>query len=181
MNNKLFISHSSQDDAFVRDLREALADHGRGVWIDSRELRGGDPLWTEIKKAIAEASAYAVVVSPNALQSKWVGKELRHALKVQKKRGKDNFPLIPLLVNGTKLGVLEELELQQSLGDLKQNVQMSSREPVGGQMLWPDIQKTVAGASFYALVDFTDAWEAKRGSTKLLRDAGHSSTLEKAH
>ena len=37
---KLFISHSSQDDAFVRDLRAMLADHGQDVWIDSRELRG---------------------------------------------------------------------------------------------------------------------------------------------
>jgi hypothetical protein len=27
---------------------------------------------------------------------------------VQKKRGKDQFPVIPLSLNGTKLGVLEE-------------------------------------------------------------------------
>jgi TIR domain len=65
---KLFISHSSQDDAFVRDLRAALVDHGQAGWIDSRELRGGDPLWAEIQQAIEAASAYAVVVSPDALQ-----------------------------------------------------------------------------------------------------------------
>ena len=105
---KLFISHSSQDDAFVGDLRAALADHGRDGWIDSRELRGGDPLWSEIQKAIEAASAYAVVVSTDALQSKWVGKELRHALAVREERGKDKFPVIPLSLNGTKLGVLEE-------------------------------------------------------------------------
>ena len=106
--SKLFISHSSQDDAFVRELQQALGDLGQDVWIDSRELRGGDPLWPEIQKAIEEASAYAVVVSPDALQSKWVGKELRHALDVQKQRGKDKFPVIPLSLDGTKLGVLEE-------------------------------------------------------------------------
>ncbi len=105
---QLFISHSSQDDAFVRDLRAALADHGQEGWIDSRELRGGDPLWLEIKKAIDEATAYAVVVSTDALQSKWVGKELRHALLVQEQRGKDKYPVIPLSLNGTQLGVLEE-------------------------------------------------------------------------
>ena len=106
--NKLFISHSSEDDDFVRELRAALADHGQAGWIDSRELRGGDPLLLEIKKAIDAASAYAVVVSTDALQSKWVGKELRHALLVQEQRGKDPFPVIPLSLNGTKLGVLEE-------------------------------------------------------------------------
>jgi tetratricopeptide (TPR) repeat protein len=106
--NKLFISHSSQDDGFVHELREALANHGHDGWIDSRELRGGDSLWTEIQKAIEEATAYAVVVSPDGLQSKWVGKELRHALSVRDQRGKDKFPVIPLSLNGTKLGVLEE-------------------------------------------------------------------------
>jgi len=106
--NTLFISHSSQDDAFVRDLRAALADQGQEGWIDSRELRGGDPLWPEIQTAIEGASAYAVVVSPEALQSRWVGKELRHALTVREERGKNKFPVIPLSLNSTKLGVLEE-------------------------------------------------------------------------
>ena len=106
--SKLFISHSSQDDGFVRALRAALELHGQGGWIDSRELHGGDPLWTEIKKAIDDASAYAIVVSTDSLQSKWVAKELRHALLVQEQRGKERFPVIPLSLDGTKLGVLEE-------------------------------------------------------------------------
>src|SRR5271165_6156661 len=106
---RLFISHSSHDDGFVRGIQQAFGNFKQDVWIDSRELRGGDPLWQDIKKGIEEASAYAVLVSTDALQSKWVGKELRHALKVQKQRGKDKFPVIPLSLNGTKLGVLEEL------------------------------------------------------------------------
>lgn len=105
---KLFISHSSKDDGFVRELRQTLGNLGQDVWIDSRELRGGDPLWSAIETAIEEASAYAVVVSTDALQSNWVGKELRRAIKVQKKRGRKEFPVIPLSLNGTRLGVLEE-------------------------------------------------------------------------
>jgi len=105
---KLFISHSSHDNDFVRELRIALEFHGQPGWIDSRELRGGDPLWTEIQQAIDAASSYAVVVSPESLQSKWVGRELRHALEVQKQRGKDEYPVVPLSLNETKLGVLEE-------------------------------------------------------------------------
>ena len=106
--SKLFISHSSQDDAFVRGLQRGLGDLKHDVWIDSRELRGGDLLWPEIQKVIEDASAYAVVVSPASLQSRWVGKELRRALDMQKQRGKDKFPIIPLSLDGTKLGVLEE-------------------------------------------------------------------------
>ena len=105
----LFISHSSKDDDFVRDLRAALADHGNDVWIDSRELRGGDLLWPEIQKAIEAATAYAVVISPDAFQSDWVGDELVHALKVQEQRGRENYPVIPLALNGTKPGVFNRL------------------------------------------------------------------------
>lgn len=103
----LFISHSSRDDNFVRDLRAALADQGLQGWIDSRQLRGGDPLWPEIQKAIEDAAGYVVVVSTDSLQSKWVGKELIHALAVRDERGKEKFPVVPLSLNGTKLGVLE--------------------------------------------------------------------------
>lgn len=112
---KLFISHSSQDDVFVRELRMTLADHGQAGWIDSRELRGGDPLWSEIQKAIDAASAYAVVVSTNSLQSKWVGKELRYALELQKQRSKEQFPVIPLSLDETKLGVLEDFFAEEPI------------------------------------------------------------------
>ncbi|HEV7429428.1 MAG TPA: toll/interleukin-1 receptor domain-containing protein, partial [Thermoanaerobaculia bacterium] len=106
--SKLFISHSSKDDAFVLELQQALGDLQQDVWIDSRELRGGDPLWSEIQQAIDETSGYAIVVSTDSLQSKWVGKELNRAIAVQKERGRADFPVIPLSLNGTKLGVLEE-------------------------------------------------------------------------
>lgn len=72
---KLFISHSTDDDPIVRALQQALGDLGQDVWIDSRQLRGGDPLWPEIQRAIEEGEAYAVVVSPAGLQSNWVGKQ----------------------------------------------------------------------------------------------------------
>ena len=102
---KLFISHSSKDDAVVRELQHALNDLGQDVWIDSRELLGGEGLWPTIRQAIEGASAYAVVVSTDALQSKWVGKELRHALALQKQSGKVKFPVRPLSLNGTPLAV----------------------------------------------------------------------------
>lgn len=106
--DRLFISHSTKDDAFVRELRERLDLHGQPGWIDSRELRGGDLLEDEIKKAIDASSGYAVVVSTDSLQSKWVGKELRHVLTVQAARGgPKKYPVVPLLLNDTKLGVLE--------------------------------------------------------------------------
>ena len=87
--SKLFISHSSKDDDVVRALQQALGDHAVTAWIDSRELLPGGLLEPDIAKAIDESAAYTVVGSPASLQSRWVGKELRHALEVQKQRGRE--------------------------------------------------------------------------------------------
>ncbi|WP_366759976.1 toll/interleukin-1 receptor domain-containing protein [uncultured Thiodictyon sp.] len=105
----LFLSHSTADDALVRRLQQALADLGEDLWIDSRELRGGNLLWPVIQEAIDSAAAYAVLVSPAALQSEWVGDELAHALKVQRDRGPAHYPVIPLSLDGTRLGVLKQV------------------------------------------------------------------------
>jgi len=70
-------------------------------------LRGGNPLWTTIQRGIETSSAYAVVVSADGLQSKRLGKELLQALEVQKQRGNEEFPVIPLSLNGAKLGAME--------------------------------------------------------------------------
>ena len=40
----IFISHASKDDQFVKDLRQALEAQSLPVWVDSRNLRGGDKL-----------------------------------------------------------------------------------------------------------------------------------------
>jgi hypothetical protein len=105
----LFLSHSSADDGVVVELREALADLGLEVWIDSRQFKGGDPLWSEITAAIEGAMGMAVLVSPAALQSEWVFKELQHALRVRAERGQAAYPVILLSLDGAKPGRLEEL------------------------------------------------------------------------
>ena len=105
---RIFISHSSQDDTFVRNIRSVLADYSLDGWIDSRELRGGDPLRSVIQQAIDESEDYAVVISTNALQSEWVSDELEYALKVQKKPGKEKFRVIALLLDGTKIGAFKK-------------------------------------------------------------------------
>lgn len=103
---RLFISHSSADDDFVQELQQALGDLDQELQLDSRQLRGGDPLWSEVQDAIEEASAFAVLVSPNAMQSPWVGKELSHAIELRRLIGRDNFPVISLSRGNTSASTL---------------------------------------------------------------------------
>src|SRR5205085_2459871 len=51
----IFISHATSDDAFVKELRNALEAHQLPAWVDSRNLRGGAELAPEINAAIEQA------------------------------------------------------------------------------------------------------------------------------
>ncbi|MFB0534075.1 MAG: toll/interleukin-1 receptor domain-containing protein [Anaerolineae bacterium] len=106
MANHIFISHATKDDAFVAELRQALELRGLTVWVDSRNLRGGDQLAPEIEEAISEAGAVLVVVSQDSLNCEWVHDEVDYARRVQRKRGVDQFPVIPLLLPGIRPAAL---------------------------------------------------------------------------
>lgn len=97
-NTHVFISHSSRDDAFVKQLREALEGLGVGVWVDSRNLRGGSKLAPEIEEAIEGAHKFVVVLSKETVESPWVRREIRKALEVERRRKAEGYSVIPLLV-----------------------------------------------------------------------------------
>ena len=96
----VFISHSSRDDAFVKELREALESNGITVWVDSRNLRGGSKLAPEIDEAIEQARQVIVVLSPNTVNSPWVRKEIAKSMEVEKQRRDEGYRVIPLLMPG---------------------------------------------------------------------------------
>ncbi|QTR50022.1 tetratricopeptide repeat protein [Candidatus Thiothrix anitrata] len=89
----IFISHATADDAFVKQLREKLEPHHLNVWVDSRNLRGGDKLWPEVAEAIRTARQVLMVISTHTVNSSWVRKEVRLAEQA-------GVTVIPLLLPG---------------------------------------------------------------------------------
>jgi len=110
----IFISHSSHDDLFVKDLRQNLQFQGLEIWVDSQELRGGDKLEPHIKKAIEEARAFILVFSLDTINSAWVRHEVNHAIKVQKK--KEKYPVIPLMLEGIEPAALKSFFKKEPVG-----------------------------------------------------------------
>ena len=106
MSGQVFISHSSKDDDFVRELREALEVRGVPVWVDSRELRGGSKLAPEIEAAIERARQFIAVISQNTVNSPWVREEIQKALRVEAARGGEGYRVIPLLLPGVEPSAL---------------------------------------------------------------------------
>lgn len=111
MASHVFISHTSKDDAFVKELREKLAALKLTVWDDARKLRGGDRLAPEISAAIETARQFIVVFSQNAIESDWVFDEIKQALAVEEARKADGYNVIPLLLPDFKAATLKRLKV----------------------------------------------------------------------
>ncbi|HZU82960.1 MAG TPA: toll/interleukin-1 receptor domain-containing protein, partial [Polyangiaceae bacterium] len=101
----VFISHASADDRFVSDLRRELEARRIPVWVDSRNLRGGNKLAREIEEAIVEARHVIVVLGPQTVNSPWVRREIRKAVEVER-RGEREYRVIPLLLPGIEPSAL---------------------------------------------------------------------------
>jgi tetratricopeptide (TPR) repeat protein/nucleotide-binding universal stress UspA family protein len=108
MGQHLFISHSSQNDEFVKKLRETLELHGQLPWVDSRELTGGDDLNATIEQRVRSARHLLVVLSIDALGSDWVQREVRWALDEAARRS-DGYKVISVVLPGVPPGLLKLL------------------------------------------------------------------------
>ena len=130
-NKHIFISHASADDAFVKELRIKLELHGLDVWVDSRNLRGGDQLEPEINQAIKDARQVIVVLSPATINSAWVRKEVQLAEQIANERDeRDDYLVIPLMLAGIESPALtmwfkEEptgIKIQMETGQLQEKL-----------------------------------------------------------
>src|SRR5262245_56741152 len=85
----IFISYSRHDtqiiDRLVRELEAAAVE----VWIDREDIQGGSKWRRQIVDAIEDADALLVALSPNAVESDNVRKELDIAEEAKK-------PVIPV-------------------------------------------------------------------------------------
>jgi tetratricopeptide (TPR) repeat protein len=96
---RIFVSHSHKDDEFgvrlVEDLRGVLPDKD-AVWYDSRGgLPGGTAWWRTIVDEITNRTIFLVILSPDAMESKWVHDEI--TLAWQEKNSSRGMLIVPLL------------------------------------------------------------------------------------
>jgi hypothetical protein len=75
-----FLSHSSNDKVFIRQLAADLTANGVSVWLDEQHIRVGDSIPDRIAQGLAESDYFLIAVSSASVESQWVKKELNNAL-----------------------------------------------------------------------------------------------------
>jgi hypothetical protein len=77
---RLFLSYASSDCEFVERLATSLTMLGHVVWLDRWEITVGEVLPGKIAAGLAATDYVVVVLSPAALQSVWVEREIQMAV-----------------------------------------------------------------------------------------------------
>jgi len=98
----IFLSHTSVDKPFVRELKSRLEAHGvKDVWLDEAEILVGDSLTKKIDEGLKKTKYIGVVLSPRSIKSAWVERELEIAINREISTGE--VVVLPLLYEKCEL------------------------------------------------------------------------------
>lgn len=95
MSVTIFLCHSTVDKAFARRLARDLDRQGVRFWLDEAEIKIGDSLIERLQTAIGEVDYLVAILSPDAVASPWVQRELGIAT-TQRIKG-HGIPILPLM------------------------------------------------------------------------------------
>jgi signal transduction histidine kinase len=136
----VFVSYSSADRVFARRVATDLTLAGAAVWFDEVELRVGDAILSAIASAVERIDYFIVVLSPAAIASRWVMKELEVASAKELTTGRvvvlplllHDCPMPPQLVGKRYVDCRTEGAYTSSLAELKSRIGLrASGEPLG--------------------------------------------------
>jgi hypothetical protein len=96
-----FLSHSSLDKPFIRQLAADLTANGIGVWIDEQRIRVGDSIPDKIAQGLADSDYFLIGISSHSISSEWVKKELNNALVTEVQRRKVH--ILPLKLDDSAM------------------------------------------------------------------------------
>ena len=90
---EIFLSHASADRRFADQFALMLRQHGLPVWYSRTHLRGAQQWQDEIGRALRRCDWFIVLLSPAAVKSMWVKRELSYAL-IQKRLQNRIVPIL---------------------------------------------------------------------------------------
>ncbi|MDE0449309.1 MAG: toll/interleukin-1 receptor domain-containing protein [Spirochaetaceae bacterium] len=74
---KVFISHAHSDEHLAQKVAAILQEAGLEVWDAMREILPGDNWAQEVSNALQESEAMVILLTPDAVRSEWVRREMR--------------------------------------------------------------------------------------------------------
>lgn len=115
----LFISYSSKDKDFARQLNEPLSKIAE-TFFDETDIHPGDSVIGRIEQGLLNADNLILVVSQNSIDSNWVGKEWKAMMHLKKK-------ILPIILDDVEVPpLLKDISHIKYKGDMVELIQKLS-------------------------------------------------------
>lgn len=116
-----FISYSSKDEAFARQLYADLQNNGVRCWFAPEDMRIGDRIRYAIDEAIRLREKLLLVLSATATESAWVEAEVETALEEERER--NTTVLFPIRIDDAVMDTSKpwarQLKNTRHIGDFR--------------------------------------------------------------
>ncbi len=89
----VFISYSTMNEDFARELDVELRKRGVNVWFAPHDIRGGRMVREQVQQAVKNQSRTILVLSEESMRSGWVETEIRHAFEAANGSVRRLFPI----------------------------------------------------------------------------------------
>mgnify|MGYP005830856067 CR=1 FL=1 len=97
----VFLSHSSVDKPFIRQLASDLDAAGISVWLDEQRIQVGDSIPESITQGLASSDFFLIALSRHSIESEWVKKELSSAMLTEVRKRKVH--VLPLKIDDIEI------------------------------------------------------------------------------
>jgi len=121
---QVFLSHSSKDRKFVLLLARTLKRHGIPYWYSATHIAIARQWHDEIGKALRRCDWFLVVLTPDAVKSDWVKRELLFALN----DNRYNQRIIPLLLKNCNSSDLSWTLPSFQFADFRRDIEAGYRK-----------------------------------------------------
>src|SRR5512139_2725826 len=78
----VFISHSSKDSPFARQLVDRLSAAGLPIWIAPDSIEPGEEWVDAIERGLTASTHLVLLISPAAITSRWVKLEMSAGIRL---------------------------------------------------------------------------------------------------
>lgn len=135
--SKVFLSYDRRDRLKVSAVSEHLRKAGFELWDPALDLVAGEEWATAIQKALRSCDGMIVFLSPDAIQSGWVLREIEYALGARHMSGR----LISVMLKPTPKipWILERLSMVRFEDPVQTSHEITE--------LWRDASKAKPGAA----------------------------------
>lgn len=145
---KVFLCHSRDDKAEVRQLYRRLVDDGFEAWLDEEKLIPGQDWDLEIRKAVRSTDVVMVCLSDSSVtKSGYAQKEIRFSLDVADEQPEGTIFIIPIRLDEcqvpSRLNKWQWVNLFEKNGYKKLKVSLTHRANSMGLLIIPRVTRNI--------------------------------------